>query len=128
MTSARSAGRARCSPFWASPASNTSAFVGEDGHEGFFYPEATRRSDPAQQAEKQANGNVLDLMRELAREQVGYELIPHGRSDTAVDEATAIGVPPQEVAKTLVLATADGYPRAVLPASERLDLRKVRKL
>jgi Ala-tRNA(Pro) deacylase len=47
---------------------------------------------------------------------------------TAGEEAAAIGIPKAEVAKTLVLFTDTGRVRAVLQASERLDLRKVRDL
>jgi Ala-tRNA(Pro) deacylase len=69
-----------------------------------------------------------ELVRELSSRQLGYELIPHRRTMTAGDEAAAVGVPPTEVAKTIVLVAGTGYVRAVLPASERLDLRKVREL
>ena len=54
-----------------------------------------------------------------------YELIPHRRTNTAVGEAEA-HADPSQVAKTIVLSTPDGFVRAVLPASERLDLHKVR--
>jgi Ala-tRNA(Pro) deacylase len=57
---------------------------------------------------------------------VHFELLAHQRTDRALAEAQALGVPPGEVAKTLVLTTPEGFVRAVLPASERLDLPKVR--
>jgi Ala-tRNA(Pro) deacylase len=66
------------------------------------------------------------LMRELAQRELAYELIPHRRTMTAGEEAAAIGIPPAEVAKTLVLYTENGHVRAVLQASERLDLHKIR--
>jgi Ala-tRNA(Pro) deacylase len=71
---------------------------------------------------------VQDLVRELESRQVGYELIAHRPTMTAGEEAAAIGIPRSEVAKTLVLVTGGGHVRAVLPASERLDLGKVREL
>ena len=71
---------------------------------------------------------VLEIDRKLTRELVPHELIPHPRTETAVDEARALGVPADEVAKTVVLVTSSGYVRAVLPASERLDLHKARRL
>ncbi len=71
---------------------------------------------------------ATELTSELARRKIDYELIPHRQTTTAGDEATEIGVPPEEVAKTLVLVTEPGRVRAVLPASERLDLHKVRDL
>jgi Ala-tRNA(Pro) deacylase len=64
----------------------------------------------------------------LAHEGVAFELLAHTRTETAGDEATALGVDPHEVAKTVILTTARGYLRAVIPASERLDLHKVRHL
>ncbi len=69
-----------------------------------------------------------DLTRELERKHVDYEVIPHRRTEAAKDEATAIGVAARQVAKTVVLLTDAGYVRAVVPASERLDLHKVREL
>lgn len=71
---------------------------------------------------------VLEIDRKLTRELVPHELIPHQRTQTAAEEATALSLPAWEVAKTVVLVTSDGYVRAVLPASERLDLHKARRL
>lgn len=67
-----------------------------------------------------------EVVQELERHGLSYELLPHHRTTTAGEEAVALGVPRAEVAKTVVLATEDGYLRAVVPASERLDLHKVR--
>jgi Ala-tRNA(Pro) deacylase len=58
---------------------------------------------------------------------VEYELLPHPRTETAVAEAEALGLNTGEVAKTLVISTPGGYVRAVLPASERIDLHKLRE-
>ena len=69
-----------------------------------------------------------DLQHELDRAKLNYDLIEHRRTETAGEEARAIGVPPEQVAKTIVLASDDRYVRAVLPASEHLDLHKVRQL
>jgi Ala-tRNA(Pro) deacylase len=68
------------------------------------------------------------LLRQLDDEQIAYELIPHRRTETALAEADALGVEARQVAKTIVLTTPTGLVRAVLPASERLDLHKVRDL
>jgi Ala-tRNA(Pro) deacylase len=67
------------------------------------------------------------LVDRLEQAQIPYELIAHPRTDTAVAEAEALHVDPSQVAKTIVLSTPDGFVRAVLPASERLDLHKVRE-
>ena len=68
------------------------------------------------------------LTHALEQHGVSYELIPHRRTMSAAAEARAVEVDPQHVAKTLILATSDGFVRAVLPASERIDLRKVREV
>jgi Ala-tRNA(Pro) deacylase len=68
------------------------------------------------------------LMHEVATRYGGFELIPHPATLTAGDEAAVLGVAPDEVAKTVVLVTPTGHVRAVLPASARLDLHKVRRL
>jgi Ala-tRNA(Pro) deacylase len=59
---------------------------------------------------------------------VQYEVIPHAHSETAADEARALGLPLDGVAKTLVVETAQGNVRAVLPASERISTTKVAEL
>jgi Ala-tRNA(Pro) deacylase len=58
---------------------------------------------------------------------VNYEVLPHAHTESAAAEAKALGVAPGDVAKTLVVRTQDGYVRTVLPASDRLDLHKLRE-
>jgi Ala-tRNA(Pro) deacylase len=55
---------------------------------------------------------------------VEYEVIEHERRFTAAAEARAAGVVPADAAKDVVLRDGDAYLLAVIPASERLDLRK----
>jgi Ala-tRNA(Pro) deacylase len=69
-----------------------------------------------------------DLTRVLDDGGVGYELLPHAHTESALAEAQALGVDPADVAKTLVVTTGEGYVRVVVPASKRLDLHKVREL
>jgi Ala-tRNA(Pro) deacylase len=69
-----------------------------------------------------------EIVRELERNGLSYGLLAHRPTMTAGEEAAALDVPPEQVAKTVVLATEGGYVRAVLPASERLDLHKAREL
>jgi Ala-tRNA(Pro) deacylase len=72
-----------------------------------------------------ARTDVTTLLDEAG---VPYELLSHAHTETAAAEAEALGVSPGEVAKTLVVATPEGHVRAVVPASERLDLNKLREL
>ncbi|HZR91695.1 MAG TPA: YbaK/EbsC family protein [Gaiellaceae bacterium] len=69
-----------------------------------------------------------ELARKLAEQHTTYRLLRHPHTERATDEAAALGLPPEEIGKTLVLAHDDRFLRAVLPASERLDLRKLRAL
>jgi Ala-tRNA(Pro) deacylase len=64
----------------------------------------------------------------LDAEGVSYELLPHQHTERAAEEAAALGVPAESVAKTLVLTVPEGYVRVVLAATDRLDLQKVREL
>jgi Ala-tRNA(Pro) deacylase len=63
----------------------------------------------------------------LEGEGVSYEVVEHERTQTAVAEARAAGMPPTDVAKTVVLRDEAGVRLAVIPSSERLDMHKVRR-
>ncbi len=59
---------------------------------------------------------------------VSHEIVDHEQTYTAGAEARAAGVKPDHAAKTVVLREGEEYRLAVIPASERLDLHKVRDL
>jgi Ala-tRNA(Pro) deacylase len=63
----------------------------------------------------------------LEREGVPYEVVEHERTETAAGDARAAGMPPAHAAKTVVLHDQNGLRLAVIPASERLDLHKVKE-
>ena len=63
----------------------------------------------------------------LERAGVPYEVVEHERAETAVAEARAVGVQPADVAKTVVLRDNEALRLAVIPASERLDMHKVKQ-
>ena len=64
----------------------------------------------------------------LEHEGVCYERLPHRHTESAGEEAEALGVDPHEVAKTVVLLSGHRFVRAVIPAPNRLDVRKLRDL
>jgi Ala-tRNA(Pro) deacylase len=68
---------------------------------------------------------MADVTSFLDEAGLDFDVLEHAHTERAADEAAALGVSPAEVAKTLVLTTPEGNVRAVLPASERIDLRKV---
>lgn len=69
---------------------------------------------------------VSDLTKALDDAGVRYELLHHGHTEDAAAEAQALGLAPADVAKTLIARTPDGHLRALVPASERIDMRKLR--
>jgi Ala-tRNA(Pro) deacylase len=66
-----------------------------------------------------------DVTRFLEEAGIDFDVLEHAHTERAADEAAALGIGPEEVAKTLVLVTPGGNLRAVLAASERVDLHKV---
>jgi prolyl-tRNA editing enzyme YbaK/EbsC (Cys-tRNA(Pro) deacylase) len=69
---------------------------------------------------------MADVTSVLDDAGVEYELLSHAHTERAADEAEALGLPATAVAKTLVLTAPVGHVRVVLPASERINLRKAR--
>lgn len=65
------------------------------------------------------------LLEGLRAHDVAYELLPHRRTVSAVAEARALDVPPDQTAKTVVIRSANGFARTVVPASRRIDLKRV---
>jgi Ala-tRNA(Pro) deacylase len=64
----------------------------------------------------------------LEAEGVGHEVVEHRPTFSAAAEARAAGAEPREAAKTLALRDRDSYRMAVIPATHRLDLARVREL
>lgn len=71
--------------------------------------------------------SVADLTRVLEDAGADYQLLHHGHTERAVEEAEALGLTAAEVAKTLIARTPDGRLRVLVPASERIDMRKLRE-
>lgn len=68
---------------------------------------------------------MAGLTRFLDEAGIDFDVLEHAHTERATDEAAALRIAPEEVAKTLVLVASSGNVRAVLAASERLDLHKV---
>lgn len=69
---------------------------------------------------------VGSVKRYLDDHGLPYEVITHSRVFTTSDEARVVGTAASHVAKTLVIKAKEGEVLAVLPASERLDMHKLR--
>src|SRR5262249_52230707 len=68
---------------------------------------------------------MADVTGFLKQAGIDFDVLQHARTMRATDEAAALGIGSDEVAKTLVLVAWNGNVRAVLAASERIDLHKV---
>ena len=80
------------------------------------------------EASAQSEASGIDaVVRYLDEHGVKFEVVDHEATFSASEEARAAGIAPDHAAKTVVLREDDGYRLAVLPASERLDLRKARE-
>lgn len=64
---------------------------------------------------------------QLTKWGVSYEVIQHEQASTSTEEARALGISVDEVAKTIVLDTGSGHALAVIPGSRRLDIRAVER-
>jgi Ala-tRNA(Pro) deacylase len=71
---------------------------------------------------------MADVVGVLEQAGIDFDVLEHARTMRAVDEAAALGVEAEEVAKTLVLVAPGGNVRAVIAASERIDVHKVAAL
>lgn len=68
---------------------------------------------------------MADVVGFLEEAGIDFDVQEHAPTVGAADEAAALGVGAEEVAKTLVLVAPSGNVRAVLAASERIALHKV---
>jgi Ala-tRNA(Pro) deacylase len=76
----------------------------------------------------EAGGRVMSLVTEhLTERGVAFEVLPHRRAFTSLQEARELGVAADAVLKTVALWTGGKYVLAVVPAPRRLDLRRVRE-
>ena len=64
----------------------------------------------------------------LEQKGVAHEVVEHRPTFSAAAEARASGSEPREAAKTLALRDHDAYRMAVIPATHRLDLHRMREL
>lgn len=54
---------------------------------------------------------------------ISFDVIPHDKAFTSIDEARALGIEADAVVKTLLLDTVAGHVLAVIPGDRRLDMR-----
>ncbi|MCY1396173.1 Cys-tRNA(Pro) deacylase [compost metagenome] len=69
------------------------------------------------------------LQNSLTQHHSAFDMVPHSLSMTTREAARRAGIPPQQMAKPVILDDFQGnWLMAVIPASRQVDLQKVRKL
>lgn len=63
----------------------------------------------------------------LRRRRIEFSIVPHTRTYTTVGEAIALGIPADEVLKTVLLRLRDRYAIAVVTGSRRLDMGLIKE-
>lgn len=61
----------------------------------------------------------------LERTGVWFEVLPHPHSETSLQTAREARIPAERLAKPVLLEDEEGYLLAVLPATRRLDVRRL---
>lgn len=66
--------------------------------------------------------------RYLAEAGVEYEAISHGQTFSSVEEARALGIEADEIAKNVILAVDEGQAFVIVPGDVKLDVKKFRRV
>jgi Ala-tRNA(Pro) deacylase len=99
------------------------------GHRSMIRILATEGSNMTSNPHSGFSATRIAAVTEYLRgEGIQHEVIEHRETMSAAAEAAATDHPPQQVAKTVVLHDGGAYLLAVIPASRRLDLHKLREL
>ena len=77
-------------------------------------------------AEAEQGSRTQPTVHYLDEHEVNYEVLEHEQRFSAAAEARAVGVTPDNAAKSVLLRDRGVYRLAVIPASERLALGKLR--
>jgi Ala-tRNA(Pro) deacylase len=100
-----------------------------DGHESVFFPGSDSTIRPGAGGGTAAASTGADVVVAALRDaDVQFEVLSHARTLTAASEARALGVLPQDTAKTVVVRADGEIVRAVVPASERLDVHRLKEV
>ena len=73
--------------------------------------------------------SVLNRLKEyLDSKKVGYEVLTHGKTYTAKELAQALHVAGKDLAKVVMLKVGERFVMAVLPATWKVDLHRLRDI
>src|SRR5262245_23935325 len=75
----------------------------------------------------ETEGETMRLDDFLNRQRIPFTRLPHRTCYTANHMAQTLHVPGKDVAKTVLVPTPHGHVLAVLPATHRIDLERLRE-
>lgn len=68
------------------------------------------------------------LQMYLAHKGIAYDLLPHRHTDTSVNCANSAHIPPDRLAKSVILEDEDGYVMAVIPANRHVRIGRLNRV
>ena len=68
---------------------------------------------------------ALTLRKYLAENGVAYDILPHAHTSSSMNSAHSAHISGENLAKSVILEDDKGYLMAVIPATERVKVRKV---
>ena len=71
---------------------------------------------------------AITLQEYLDKSGIEYDVLPHTHTETSFDTAQKTHIPPEQVAKSVILEDEDGFLWAVIPASHHIDLGLLSRL
>ncbi|MDZ7804568.1 YbaK/EbsC family protein [Thiohalophilus sp.] len=71
---------------------------------------------------------ALTLQTYLAHKGIAYDLLPHRHTDTSVNSANSAHIPPDRLAKSVILEDENGYVMAVIPANRHVRIGRLNQV
>lgn len=68
------------------------------------------------------------LLEYLSHKGIAYELLPHRHSDTSINCANSAHIPPDRLAKPVILEDENGYLMVIIPANRHVQIGRLNKL
>jgi Ala-tRNA(Pro) deacylase len=68
------------------------------------------------------------VQKMMDRHHIPYRMMPHAETFTAKETVNALGMPVEQMVKTVIIKAGERYVMLVVPANERVDLAKVAKI
>lgn len=68
------------------------------------------------------------LQTYLAHKGIAYDILPHRHTDTSVNSANSAHIPPDRLAKSVILEDENGYVMAVIPANRHVRIGRLNRV